>query len=100
VGAFGGAQVRRLVAVLAVLVAAACSASGSEDDPVVAASTTVPGSTGVETTTTPTTAPVDDRLVPAATVGKAWGAEVEGLLTFRGNPSRTFYGAGPVPAAP
>ena len=27
-------------------------------------------------------------------------AEVEGLLTFRGNPSRSYYGVGPVPAAP
>lgn len=32
-------------------------------------------------------------------VGSAWG-EVEGLLTFRGNPTRTFYGRGPVPEAP
>ncbi len=27
-------------------------------------------------------------------------AEVEGLLTFRGNPSRSYYGVGPVPANP
>ena len=27
-------------------------------------------------------------------------ATVEGLLTFRGNPSRSYYGVGPVPAAP
>ena len=27
-------------------------------------------------------------------------AEVEGLLTFRGNPSRSYYGVGPVPATP
>jgi outer membrane protein assembly factor BamB len=27
-------------------------------------------------------------------------ARVEGLLTFRGNPSRSYYGVGPVPAAP
>ena len=27
-------------------------------------------------------------------------AEVEGLLTFRGNPSRSYYGVGPVPASP
>lgn len=32
-------------------------------------------------------------------VGSPWG-EVEGLLTFRGNPTRTFYGRGPVPEAP
>lgn len=30
-------------------------------------------------------------------VGKAYGDRVNGLLTFRGNPTRTFYGTGPVP---
>ena len=29
-----------------------------------------------------------------------WGTEVRGLLTFRGNPTRTYYGEGPVPSAP
>ncbi|MCZ7529517.1 MAG: hypothetical protein M5U31_03755 [Acidimicrobiia bacterium] len=39
--------------------------------------------------------------VNPASVGKPFpGATVEGLLTFRGNPTRTFYGAGPVPTAP
>ena len=28
-----------------------------------------------------------------------WPARVEGLLTFRGNPTRSFYGTGPVPTA-
>jgi len=28
------------------------------------------------------------------------GADVEGVLTFRGNPTRSFYGVGPVPAEP
>src|SRR5262249_20953815 len=28
------------------------------------------------------------------------GATVDGLLTFRGNPTRTWHGAGPVPVAP
>jgi outer membrane protein assembly factor BamB len=32
-----------------------------------------------------------------ARVGKAWGDKVPGLLTFRGNPTRTFHGTGPVP---
>jgi hypothetical protein len=33
-------------------------------------------------------------------VGKPYGTKVEGLLTFRGNPTRTYYGEGPVPKAP
>jgi outer membrane protein assembly factor BamB len=28
--------------------------------------------------------------------GEPWGREVNGLLTFRGNPTRTYYGTGPV----
>ena len=36
---------------------------------------------------------------PAA-VGEPWGSTVEGLLTFRGNPTRTYYGKGPVPEGP
>lgn len=36
---------------------------------------------------------------PAA-VGYPYGEEVEGLLTFRGSPNRTYYGEGPVPSAP
>ncbi len=36
---------------------------------------------------------------PAA-VGEPWGSTVEGLLTFRGNPTRTYYGKGPIPQDP
>jgi outer membrane protein assembly factor BamB len=36
-------------------------------------------------------------MVPATVVGQPWG-EVTGLTMFRGNPTRTFYGTGPVPA--
>ncbi|MEJ3744765.1 PQQ-binding-like beta-propeller repeat protein [Actinomycetes bacterium KLBMP 9797] len=32
-----------------------------------------------------------------AGVGKPYGGKVTGLLTFRGNPTRTYYGTGPVP---
>jgi hypothetical protein len=33
-------------------------------------------------------------------VGQPWGTTVAGLLTFRGNPSRTYHGSGPLPEAP
>ncbi|MGH9167296.1 MAG: PQQ-binding-like beta-propeller repeat protein [Acidimicrobiia bacterium] len=49
-------------------------------------------------TTTTTTAPLA-RFVDRRTVGQPWGS-VEGLLQFRGNPSRTWYGRGPVPRSP
>ena len=38
--------------------------------------------------------------VDPATSGRPWGSTVEGLLTFRGNPTRSYYGRGPVPANP
>ena len=50
--------------------------------------------------TTSSTLPPPDVLVDPASVGKPWGTEVDGLLTFRGNPTRTWYGKGPVPSSP
>ena len=48
------------------------------------------------TTTTPTTTsePEYDGWVDPASSGGPWGDEVDGLLTFRGNPTRTYYGHG------
>ncbi len=37
--------------------------------------------------------------VPGSTVGQPWGS-VEGLTTFRGNPTRTYYGTGPISDSP
>jgi outer membrane protein assembly factor BamB len=37
--------------------------------------------------------------VPGWTVGRAWGSTI-GLTMFRGNPTRTYYGEGPLPEAP
>jgi outer membrane protein assembly factor BamB len=44
--------------------------------------------------------PEEGQLVNPASSGHMWSEEVEGLLTFRGNPTRTYYGRGPVPSAP
>jgi hypothetical protein len=62
--------------------------------------TTTTTSTTTTTTTTTTTEPPYDGWVDPASSGQPWGDTVEGLLTFRGNPTRTFYGGGPVPVAP
>lgn len=62
--------------------------------------TTTTTNTTTTTTTTTTTIPEYPGWVDPETVGMPWGTEVRGLLTFRGNPTRTFYGEGPVPAAP
>jgi outer membrane protein assembly factor BamB len=44
----------------------------------------------------PTPAPFEGWSDPSG-VGQPYGDTVAGLLTFRGNPTRTFYGTGPVP---
>lgn len=58
-----------------------------------APTTGAPGST---TTTLPARQPDE---VPAWTVGRPWGS-VRGITMFRGNPTRTFHGAGPIPDSP
>lgn len=57
-------------------------------------------STSSTSTTTTTTIPVRGRdEVPGWTVGEPWGT-VSGVTMFRGNPTRTFYGSGPIPDSP
>ncbi len=66
-----------------------------------------PSTTSTVTSTTPTTIPeavaVPERSEPPAAVanavGQPWGT-VAGITMFRGNPTRTWYGTGPVPAEP
>jgi WD40 repeat protein len=41
-----------------------------------------------------------DGWVNPASVGRPYSDKVDGLLSFRGNPTRTYYGKGPVPTAP
>ena len=44
--------------------------------------------------------PPYDGWVNPASSGRMWSEKVPGVLTFRGNPTRTYYGKGPVPKAP
>lgn len=72
--------------------------SPSTSTSTVPASTTLPPTTTAPTTTT-TALTRDPGEVPGWTVGRAWGS-VEGLTMFRGNPTRTWYGTGPLPDDP
>lgn len=54
------------------------------------------GSTGAGEPSVPTTVAVSK----PGTFESAWAPTVDGLLTFRGNPNRRFYGVGPVPTNP
>ncbi len=55
--------------------------------------------TTIAATTTTTLPSRPANVVPAWTVGRPWG-QVIGLTMFRGNPTRTWYGEGPVPSDP
>jgi hypothetical protein len=54
----------------------------------------------VEVADTEPPLPAFDGWVNPASSGRMWSETVPGILTFRGNPTRSYYGAGPVPTAP
>ncbi len=86
---------------LAASVVTAAVMLGRDDavEPVAAGTPSPHPSTTASPTATPSPpAPLHPH-VDRRTVGRPWG-EVAGLLQFRGNPTRTWYGAGPVPTDP
>lgn len=115
---------RWFILLLLFLAPAACSNDVSDDR--MAASTTlaqqVPTSSSRPQTSTTTSAPLSKTprsttsLAPAVeptapvppykgwwdpqAVGRPWGDKVRGVLTFRGSPTRSWYGGGPVPLMP
>ena len=91
-----------LVLVLIIAPPPAGDEQAGPSTPPISSTTTGSTSTTVtsSTTTTTTTEPPYDGWVDPASSGTPYGDTVEGLLTFRGNPTRTYYGAGPVPMNP
>jgi len=89
-----------------VLVVSMCSyvAGGSDDKTDTKASAT--GNEDAKPTTTVANGkaakPVTpyDGWVDPKTSGEPWSSDVVGQLTFRGNPTRSYYGLGPVPKDP
>jgi hypothetical protein len=74
--------------------------SASADDEVDATTTTSPPTTTVPPTTTTSEVVVRaPNTVPGWSVGESWGTR-PGLTMFRGNPTRTYYGTGPLSARP
>ncbi len=71
-----------------------------DDAAATSTTTTSTSSTTSSTTTTTTTEPPYDGWVDPESSGEPWGDTVQGLLTFRGNPTRSYYGEGPVPTEP
>jgi hypothetical protein len=62
--------------------------------------TTGPPVTTAPPTTTTTIPPYAGWVDPASAFTPYYHSKVAGLLTFRGDPTRDYYGQGPVPAAP
>ena len=60
---------------------------------------TIAGGTDGSTTTTAGAQERAPGIVPGWTVGQPWGS-VDGITTFRGNPTRTYYGTGPISDSP
>jgi outer membrane protein assembly factor BamB len=61
---------------------------------------TTEATTSTATTSTTEAGPPLHEWVDRRSVGLPWGDTVAGLLTFRGNPTNTWYGTGPIPATP
>ncbi|MEM7093482.1 MAG: PQQ-binding-like beta-propeller repeat protein [Actinomycetota bacterium] len=109
-----------LIAGVLIALAIAAAACRSGDDAALddASATAAPSATAtpVVTTTpipTPTLGPASQALATIAeptptpapwydpeSVGEPWGTAVRGVLTFRGSPTRSWYGIGPVPRDP
>jgi outer membrane protein assembly factor BamB len=89
-------------AVAAALSIAFAPRGGDSFEAAVLAPTTTTSTTTTTTVPIPTTTtrPPFVGWVDPLSVGEPWGSEVEGLLTFRGSPTRTFYGTGPIPDTP
>lgn len=103
---------------LSLLAFAVLSRGGDDPGTTIAGNTSVPSSTTSSESSTPTgettssTAPTTSSSstttttlpphpwVDRRTVGQPWGDAVNGLLTFRGNPTNSWYGTGPVPTTP
>jgi outer membrane protein assembly factor BamB len=95
-----------VVAVFVGLGVAIVTATGSEPD---APDTDEPAATATDAPAPSTTAATgppstvqlrSDLVVDPASFGTPWGDAVDGLLTFRGNPTRSYHGRGPVPEQP
>lgn len=78
----------------------ALAATTSTTDAAPATTTTPAPTTTIVPSTTTTTEPPLHPWVDRRTVWLPWGDTVTGLLTFRGNPTHTFHGTGPVPDDP
>jgi hypothetical protein len=86
--------------VTAALATATSAATTTSPPPTTIGTTTTTRAPTTTTTSTTTTAAPYDGWVDPSLVGVPASETVEGVLTFRGSPTRTYYGEGPVPDDP
>lgn len=107
-GAVPWRLVAAVVAVIAVIAGGAWFLGRGGDDGNDRGRGTGGATAGAETTVVPSTTaglapeptvPYDGWVDPASS-GQPWSSDLVGQLTFRGNPTRSYYGLGPVPKAP
>lgn len=92
---------RIALALLALVVAASCSDTGASED-------AIPDAGPAQVTEVDEVGEADGRAEASRSgiwsdpvrTGAPYGDTVDGVLTFRGNPSRTYHGEGPVPDDP
>jgi outer membrane protein assembly factor BamB len=94
------ATVAVLVLALAVSGVVLLSRTGVRATEERATTTSSEGVPGVAAATSTTMPPFTGWVDPKSAFAPYPGATVSGLLTFRGNPTRTWHGAGPLPVAP
>ncbi|MEJ7583261.1 MAG: hypothetical protein WKF43_04070 [Acidimicrobiales bacterium] len=94
-------QIRSMI-VLAVFGLVVVSCIAAKDDGDTKATDRTRSSTTEEVAAGATSAPLPpyDGWVNPASSGRPWSTKVDGLLTFRGNATRSYYGKGPVPENP
>lgn len=76
------------------------AAKGATAPPAAGSKSTDPTKGSAETGLAPKRSKSYDGWVDPKTSGEPWSTKVVGQLTFRGNPTRSYYGLGPVPQAP
>ena len=89
-----------LIVVAAAGAAAAVVMTGDDDSAAPPSTTAATTTSTVPETTTTTKPPYTGWVDPASAFTPYYHATVPGLLTFRGNPTRNYYGQGPIPSYP
>ncbi|HEX9257948.1 MAG TPA: PQQ-binding-like beta-propeller repeat protein [Acidimicrobiales bacterium] len=96
----GGESARNLANNDTTVAASSTSTAAAEGATTAVPSTTLPAVVGVAPGTTAPLDPPSAGWVDPRSFAKPWAGKTVGLLTFKGNPTRSWQGLGPLPAKP